>query len=101
MAKTFIEINANPPPPFESDDNYVTIPYFGDDADEVDEGEDKVDDCKHGDKVNFSQKVEECVSILLKKTEGEKNAWNNAKFKSKKLKHNCNNLSKMIVNRII
>lgn len=47
---------------------------------------------KIGDKVNYSQKVEECVSILHMQTEEEKNIWkwNNVKFKSKKLKQNSN-----------
>ncbi len=72
LAKAFIDINANPSPLFESDENDSTIPYVDDGGDEADKVDDKVDDGKYVDKANSSQKVEEHVSIPHKQTEDEK-----------------------------
>ncbi len=58
LAKAFIDINANPSPLFESDEDDSTIHYVGDGVDEADKVDDEVDDGNHGYKANSSQKVE-------------------------------------------
>ncbi len=79
---------SNPPPLLESDDDDSSIPYFGDGGDVLHNSGDEFDYNKIGVKVNSFQKVVECVSILHKRTEEEKNKRNNDIYKSKKSKLN-------------
>ena len=87
-ARTIIDMISNPPPLLESDDDDSSIPYFGDGGDVLHNSGDEFDYSKIGVKVNSFQKVVECVSILHKRTEEEKNKRNDDMFKSKKSKLN-------------
>ena len=68
LAKEIIEMIDNPPPLVESGDYDSTIPYVGKSRDKVHNGKDNVnvDGGTNGDKVNYSPKVEVCVSIQHK-----------------------------------